>query len=185
VVSKLPEQQEIYGKDKRFYHFSLQYYSWCSTSPLLISIFINDIPCEIKKNEKYSLLFADDLVSYFIYRDKQSNKKIEKKINTHLQEIEAWLFKWRLKMAPHKCNYIVFTNNTKQVNNQLQLKLNNQFIPLSQDPAFLGIRFDKNLNLENQINYLSESCSKRLNIIKILSNKAFKLTKGFYVFMLG
>ena len=68
-------------------------------SPLLFSIFINDIPCEIKKNEKYSLLFADDLVSYFIYRDKQSNKKKEKKINAHLQEIEAWLFKWRLKMA--------------------------------------------------------------------------------------
>ena len=150
-------------------------------SPLLFSIFINDIPCEIKKNVKYSLLFADDLVSYFIYRDKQSNKKIEKKINTHLQEIEAWLFKWRLKMASHKCNYIVFTNNTKQVNNQLQLKLNNQFIPLSQDPTFLGIRFDKNLNLENQINYLSESCSKRLNIIKILSNKAFKLTKDTLV----
>jgi hypothetical protein len=49
-------------------------------------------------------------------------------------------------MAPHKCNYIVFTNNTKQVNNQLQLKLNNQFIPLSSDSTFLDIRFDKNLN---------------------------------------
>jgi hypothetical protein len=45
-------------------------------SPMLFSIFINDIPCE-KKNVKKSLLFADNLVSYFIYREIYhiSNKK--------------------------------------------------------------------------------------------------------------
>lgn len=35
-------------------------------SPVLFSIFINDIPINNKKNKSYSLLFADDLVSVFI-----------------------------------------------------------------------------------------------------------------------
>ena len=35
--------------------------------PLLISIFINDIPKKDEKNKSYSTLFADGLVSFFIF----------------------------------------------------------------------------------------------------------------------
>ena len=37
-------------------------------SPTLFSIFINDIPALYQKNKSYSLLFADDLVTTFIYK---------------------------------------------------------------------------------------------------------------------
>ena len=37
-------------------------------SPTLFSIYINDIPKVEKKNHSNSLLFADDLASFFIYR---------------------------------------------------------------------------------------------------------------------
>ena len=37
-------------------------------SPLLFTIFINDIPKVNSKNNCYSLLFADDLVSFFIFK---------------------------------------------------------------------------------------------------------------------
>lgn len=37
-------------------------------SPVLFSIFINDVPLNHSKNRKYSLLFADDLVSFFIFK---------------------------------------------------------------------------------------------------------------------
>ena len=39
-------------------------------SPILFSIFINDIPVTSSKNKSYSLLFADDLVSIFIFKKK-------------------------------------------------------------------------------------------------------------------
>ena len=39
-------------------------------SPVLFSIFINDIPIRNSKNKSYSLLFADDLVSIFIFKKK-------------------------------------------------------------------------------------------------------------------
>ena len=34
-----------------------------------------------------------------------------------MKEIEYWLYKWRLKMAPQKCNYIIFSNNMKPNDN--------------------------------------------------------------------
>ncbi len=37
-------------------------------SPTLFSIYINDIPTNTARNKIYSLLFADDLVYYHIYR---------------------------------------------------------------------------------------------------------------------
>ena len=41
-------------------------------SPILFSIYINDIPINYSKNKSYSLLFADDLGSYHIYKKKKT-----------------------------------------------------------------------------------------------------------------
>jgi hypothetical protein len=74
-------------------------------SPTLFSIFINDIPILYSKNKWYSLLFADDLCSSHIYKNKKS---ITKRIQSYLNRIDNWLKMWRISMAPNKCNYIVF-----------------------------------------------------------------------------
>jgi hypothetical protein len=71
------------------------------------------------------MVFADDLVSYFIYRQK---KKLEEKtINKYIQKIEIWLNKWSLKMAPEKCNqmYIIFTKINHKENNVLNINFFN------------------------------------------------------------
>ena len=75
-------------------------------SSILFSIYINDIPLNIQKNCTGSVLFADDLAYFNIY--KKYSPLVEKHINDHLKNIETWLNNWRLKMAAHKCNYIIF-----------------------------------------------------------------------------
>ena len=62
-------------------------------SPILFSIFINDIPKTESKNKSNSLLFSDDLASFFIFR---SFNTIKKTVNSYLKNIEIWLSKWRL-----------------------------------------------------------------------------------------
>jgi hypothetical protein len=83
-------------------------------SPTLFSIFINDIPINYSRNECYSLLFADDLCAYFIYKQKRT---VVKTIELYLDRIENWLKSWQLTMAPNKCNYIIFLtiNRTKMM----------------------------------------------------------------------
>ena len=90
-------------------------------SATLFSIYINDIPTNIKKNKIYSLLFANDLVYFYIY--KNNKKKASKDINNHLVSLTDWMKKWRLRLAPHKCNYLVFTNGTKNNSPDLDLIL--------------------------------------------------------------
>ena len=144
-------------------------------SPTLFLIFINDIPVNYSKNKFYSLLFADDLCAYKIY--KKSGKNVNNCVQTYSNSIEEWLKKWRLMMAPLKCSYIVFSADKKfHSENEMDIKLFGIKINQCVNPLFLGIRFDSHLTFKNQINYLKEAGLKRLNVLKVLSNKSYGLS---------
>ena len=63
--------------------------------PLLVLIFINDIPVCYSLNQEFSALFADDLGSIFIFK---IPGHIRHQINAYLESLVEWLYKWRLKM---------------------------------------------------------------------------------------
>ena len=80
-------------------------------------------------------------------------------------------------MAPHKCNFIVFSNDTSNARaNNIDIKLFGAHINRSVNTTFLGIRFDKHLSFKIQISYLRDSCIKQMNILKIISNKNWGLS---------
>ena len=103
----------------------------------------------------YSLLYADDLVFYYIYRKNPKAASIA--INKHLISIQNRLNNWRLKMAPHKCNYLVFTNSNADLSSELSLKLNGTKLQHDNNPTFLGIRFYHHLTFKNQVEYLKKN----------------------------
>jgi hypothetical protein len=139
-------------------------------SPLLFSIFINDMPINNKINIAYSLLFADDLVSLFCF-DKEG--KLKSMVEKYLKSIENWVNKWRLKMAANKCSYTVFASKTYHLN--LKPKLFGVDIPNDKNPKFLGVKFDERLTFSQHIAEIKIKCLKRLNLIKIISHKSWHL----------
>jgi hypothetical protein len=142
-------------------------------SPVLFSIFINDIPLQHSKNRKYSLLFADDLVSFFIFKKRG---KIQNEIQRYLTLVEKWLITWRLMMAPNKCSHNTFSKSPFNESPKIVLKLFNQSIPVVNEPKFLGITFDSRFTFKNHIENLHASCIKRLNVVKILSSRSWRLS---------
>lgn len=140
-------------------------------SPLLFNLYINDIPKRNKSNVNGSELYADDLASFFIFK-KRGN--LEKTINKYLKEIEKWLVKWKFKMTAKKCSYIIFSNG-KHKEESLRLELCNSLIPENDNPKFLGITFDNRLNFNEHIRIIRKKCFERLKIIRIISNKKWKL----------
>jgi hypothetical protein len=146
-------------------------------SPLLFSIYINDLPIN-DSVDKHSLLFADDLAEMHILDE--INETNTNTINAHLKKLENWLNKWRLKMAPEKCSYLIFSKNKKTgYNEKIDLNFYNELIPLesSNNVRFLGIRFDKHFSFKNQISYLEDTCLDRINVLKVLSHHSWKINK--------
>jgi hypothetical protein len=113
-------------------------------------------------------------VSFFIFK-KANNINIQ--IKNYLQHLENWLDNWRLTMHPTKCNFMTFNNNSnKSLNEKFNHKLYNERIPACNSLKFLWITFDLGLTFNNHTKDIKKRCINRLNIIKILSNKRWKLT---------
>ena len=140
-------------------------------SPILFSIFINDIPIENSTNRSYGLLFADDLAKIFIFK---KPGKLELLVNKYLKNIVKWLQKWRLKMNVSKTKYTIFS---KSANTRKDFTFSLYDMKLKRDPnpKFLGVTFDESLSFGPQVKEIKEKCIKRLNILKILSHKSWHL----------
>ena len=129
---------DFYLEDRKFcvriedFRTELKHIKWgvpqgAVLSPTLFSIYINDIPTMFDKNKAYSLLFADDLVTFFIFN---KSGQMETKVKNYIKNLEIWLKKWKLQMHPKKCNSMVFNKSSdKSMNNKFKFKLNNDYIP--------------------------------------------------------
>ena len=76
-------------------------------SPTLFSIYINDSPSRNSKNLEQTLLFADDTAYSIMF--KRMDQTTKKRINRFISELEQWSIKWRVTLAPQKCNFMLFT----------------------------------------------------------------------------
>ena len=61
-------------------------------SPLLFSIFINDVPLFNRPPSSYSVLFADDLGNLFLFN--KINKEVESQINIQIEKLINWTLYW-------------------------------------------------------------------------------------------
>lgn len=114
-----------------------------------------------------------------IFRVISSNKKpgkVRALIDNYLLNLEDWLNSWRLNMAANKCNVIRFEKR-KQSNNEFKFKLYGNEIPHTNTIKFLGITFDKSLSFKDHFQNIKQKCVDRINIIKIISYKTWKLKK--------
>ena len=139
-------------------------------SPILFSIFINDIPARANKNKNQSLLFADDLCHLELFN---RHTQAEENINLLLVELNAWLVKWRLKMAPHKCAYVLFNNCTQAPD--LNIYLGDARICRAKETTFLGVVLDEKLSFDKHLDKIRQACKSRANIIKIVAHPSWKL----------
>jgi hypothetical protein len=147
-------------------------------SPILFSLYINDVPTNCKKNSRYSLLFADDLAKLYIFKKVCTDKTIEKEINLDLKHLEQWCSKWRLEIAAAKCMFLKHNYNNATVKykiNNINIYMYGNEIPNEPETKFLGIKIDESLKFASHINKIEASCLNRVNILKILSHKSWKL----------
>jgi len=157
-------------------------------SPTLFSVYVNDVPLSMIVNSK-TLLFADDIVFLMSYAYKEKNKVLKNAkaeaqaaAQVYLSQLEQWMSRWRLTLAPHKCQQITFSKARDITQDRMTLKLYNTEIPEENKPKFLGIIFDKKLQFRDHIESLDKKIRDRINILKILAyDKNWSLNRQILV----
>ena len=108
-------------------------------SPLLFSIFINDIFCFIQ--DAYICNFADDNSLYSIEDNLKEVKTILKK---NFELLQGWFYENHMVLNPGKCHYLIIN---KDIINE-SIELGEKILHAEAEQKLLGIIKDKDLNFQ-------------------------------------
>jgi len=137
-------------------------------SPMLFSIFIDDIPLSLPNYPKLSgVLYADDLFTF--YTDKNI-KRVQIVLQMYLNRLQEWLERWRLKVAPHKCSYNIYSKSNRAVK-LINIKIFGQAIGREVNPRYLGVLLDPRLTYETHINTMRDKCFRKMNFLRVMKHK--------------
>ena len=113
--------------------------------PFLYIIYTADIPK--KKNSTTISAFADDTAIL----SRHTNLDIATaNLQAHLDSIDKWTRKWRLKINENKSTHVTFALR-KGTTPPPQLYFRNNTIPQAETVKHLGLHFDKRLNWKHHI----------------------------------
>ena len=77
---------------------------------------------------------------------------------------------WKLKINTKKSTYTIFSRSSKQGKRHINLSLNQEPLTKEDNPVYLGIKLDRQMQMKEQIECLKEKANKRLNLIKRLTS---------------
>lgn len=110
--------------------------------PLLYLIYTSDLPTS---NYVKVSTFADDTA---ILATHQNPTIASRNLQEHLDEIEKWLTKWRIKVNERKSAHITFTLRKLTCP---PVRLNNVILPQHQNVKYLGLHLDRRLTWKKHI----------------------------------
>lgn len=116
-------------------------------SATLFLIFINDIP---KNSGTQLAMFADDTA---IIASSRRAWLANSKISKHLEQLEQYCNKWKLRINPDKSQLINFSNKRYQEKFQVA-KINDISIPTINTATYLGVKLDYKLKFTDHIKFI-------------------------------
>ena len=118
----------------------------------------------------FSHLFyhADD--TNILYSNKDL-RLLYKTANEHLLKVYEWFMANKLSVNSAKCNYVIFHNSPKIIdNNSMDITLNNEILTRVEYTKFLGVYIDERLLWKNHIQQIENKVSKNIGINYRLSH---------------
>ena len=142
-----------------------------SLSCTLFLIFINDLPSLLKVSKA---LYADDLV---IWVTEKYDILARAKLKQALATINTYCNFWKMKLNVQKTTYAIFTRSHKVAKQTFNFKVDGIRIQKDNNPSYLGITLDQQLNLNRFISDLKDKATGRLNLLKRLASTTWGANK--------
>ena len=138
-------------------------------SPTIFNIMMYDLPLTII-DPCHAVTYADDGTLEITHSDLNYIVQV---LNRILAAIDQWALKWKLSLSKEKTEYTVITRKRKHVKplDDLGLSIRGEKIKYNKNPKSLGLIFDPKLTWCAHIDRLVEQCTKRLNLMKIISSR--------------
>ena len=137
----------------------------------LFLIFINDLPPLLNISKA---LFADDLV---IWTTEKYQILARAKLRRALATLNTYCNFWKVKINNQKSVYSIFTRSHVVASNKLNLSLDGVALQKVENPVYLGVTLDRQLNMKPFMNSLKVKASRRLNLVKRLATTTWGADK--------
>ena len=137
---------------------------WSILSPLLFSMYVNDIPVDPMNNKVKISQFADDL-GMWVFGPNATY--VQYRIHKTLTALEKCCSKWRNKLNAKKTQLIVLKKNGRQ-HKKIKLQLFGEEIDHAEEATLLGV-ITKTFNFRSHIKMAISKANRRLNLQRFLS----------------
>ena len=134
-------------------------------SPVLFSLFINDLPAFLPSSISCSL-YADDLA---IWSTSPSVPTAVEASQGAVFRLERWSEYWCLPLNPRKCEASFFSVVPHQANFQPNLLLLGSRLRFNPTPIFLEVTFDRTLSFTKHVSALKAKFFPRLKALCCIS----------------
>lgn len=161
IFSFLTNRKQIVcvnGSKSKLIHPTSSVPQGCILSPLLFSLFINDLPNKIKC---HILLFADDCKIFMAIKSFEDCMLLQSDLKT----LSEWCIQNKLSLNTGKCTVVSFTRRTDRYFQHFAYKINNSNLSRSRVVKDLGVLFDDKLSFKNHVESIISRATKLLGFI--------------------
>ena len=132
--------------------------------PVLLSLFINDLPASMPSSVSCSL-YADDLA---IWSSSPSVPTAVEATQGALFRLERWSEYWCLPLNPRKCEASFLSVDPHQANLQPNRLLHGSRLRFNPTPTFLEVTFDRTLSFSKHVFSLKAKFFPRLKALRCI-----------------
>ena len=141
--------------------------------PVLLPLFINDLPASLPSSVRCSL-YVDDLA---IWSSSPSVPTAVEATQGALFRLERWSKHWCLPLTQSKCEASFFSVDPHQANLQPHFLLLGSCLHFNPTPTFLGVTFDRTLSSSKHVCSLKAKFFPRLKALRCISASSWGPSK--------
>ena len=142
-------------------------------SPTLFNAYMAGLPIPPVDIKLFS--YADDV--NVLATAKPPLKPVYDRVSEYLAILSKWLKSRHMSLSAEKSSSTLFTTNTKELNEIIQIFIDSNIIPTVKRPKILGVVFDGLLTFAHHCHHIRSKVQDRNNALKCLAGTSWGESK--------
>ena len=132
--------------------------------PLLFSLYVNDLPCHVNKNQAKICLYADDTA---IFAKSKEVGQVAQVLTEEMKKVAIWLTKNKLTLNVKKTKVMLFGSSIKISKNtdNFKVKINNDVLDQVNSFKYLGVYLDPTLSWKGHLTHVRNSVNRKIGLL--------------------